>query len=87
VPRNQPTSPAPFLGVGGLAVAAFLYGYVAIAAPGILTSIVLPLVWLVLLVLAFAWFTRRPRTVLLLPVVAVVVWFAALMGQTLVGQG
>lgn len=69
----------PFLGLGGLAVAAFLYGYSAIALPSLLHSLVLPLVWLVLLVLACAWFSRHPLRVLALPVVALAVWFAAML--------
>ena len=35
-----------------MAVAAFLYGYAAIALPGSLHSVVLPLLWLALFVLA-----------------------------------
>jgi hypothetical protein len=69
----------PFIAVGGLAVAAFLYGWSAIALPGWLNSLVLPLFWLVLLVLATRWFTPHPKRSLLLPVVAVVAWFAAML--------
>lgn len=69
----------PFFGVGGLAVAFFLYAYVAIATPGLVTSVLLPLVWLTLLVVSFRWFTRRPRAAMALPVVAVAVWFAAVL--------
>jgi hypothetical protein len=71
--------PAPFLGLGGLAVAAFLYGYSAIALPSLLHSVVMPLVWLVLLALACAWFTRHPVRVLVLPVLALAVWFALML--------
>lgn len=69
----------PFFAVGGLAVAFFLYAYVAIALPGWLNSLVLPVVWIALLVVSFRWFTRRPRAAMLLPVVAIVVWFVALL--------
>jgi hypothetical protein len=69
----------PFLGLGGLAVAAFLYGYSAIALPSLLHSLVMPLVWLVLLVLACVWFSRHPVRVLVLPVVALAVWFALML--------
>jgi hypothetical protein len=69
----------PFIGIGGLAVAAFLYGYSAIALPSVVHSIVLPLVWLVLFVLACAWFVRRPVTVAVLPVVAIVLWFVVML--------
>lgn len=69
----------PFIAVGGLAVAAFLYGWSAIALPGWLNSLVLPLVWLALLVLATRWFTPHPRRSLVLPAIAVGVWFAAML--------
>ena len=62
-----------------MAVTAFLYGYAAIALPGPVTSLVLPLVWLVLLVVALRWFTRRPVAVVAVPVVATVVWFAVVV--------
>ena len=69
----------PFFAVGGLAVAFFLYAYSAIAFPGWLNSLVLPLFWLALLVVATRWFTRRPKASMLLPVVAITVWFAAML--------
>ena len=76
---NDLRDSGPFIGVGGMAVAAFLYGYTAIAFPSVLHSVVMPLLWLVLLVVSFAWFTRRPRGIVLLPVVAVVAWFVLLL--------
>ena len=69
----------PFFAVGGLAVAFFLYAYSAIALPGWLNSLGLPLFWLALLVVATRWFTRRPKASMLLPVVAITVWFAAML--------
>jgi hypothetical protein len=69
----------PFIGVGGLAVALFLYGYSAIALPSFVNSVLLPLFWLALFVLSTRWFTRRPVHVIWLPVVAVVVWFAVML--------
>jgi MFS superfamily sulfate permease-like transporter len=69
----------PFIGVGGLAVAAFLYGYSAFALPGLVNSVLLPLLWLVLLVIATRWFTRHPVWTVALPVVAFVVWFAVML--------
>ena len=69
----------PFIAIGGLAVAAFLYGYSAIALPGLVNSVLLPLLWLVLLVLATRWFTSHPARTLWLPLVAVAVWFAAML--------
>lgn len=69
----------PFIGVGGLVVALFLYGYSAIALPGIVNSVLLPLFWLALFVVACVWFTRRPVRAMWLPVVAVAVWFAVML--------
>jgi len=70
----------PFVAMGGLAVAAFLYAYSAIALPSWVHSLVLPLVWLALFALACAWFSRRPRAVIALPALAIVIWFAVLLG-------
>ena len=74
--RHNLDQSGPFIGVGGMAVAAFLYGYTAIALPSLLHSVAMPLVWTALFVLACAWFTRRPTATVLLPVVALAVWFA-----------
>ena len=40
----------------------------------------MPVLWLVFLVVACRWFTRRPVAVIAVPVVAAVVWFALLLG-------
>jgi FtsH-binding integral membrane protein len=69
----------PFVAVGGMAVALFLYAYAAIAQPSPLHSLVMPLVWVVLFAITCRWFTARPRAVLVLPVVAVAVWFVLLL--------
>jgi len=48
--------------------------------------VVLLLVWLTLFVLAVRWFRSHPLRVLLLPVVAMAVWFAAMYaGELLLG--
>jgi hypothetical protein len=69
----------PFIGVGGLAVALFLYGYSAIALPSITNSLLLPLFWLVLFVIATRWFTTHPVRAVWLPVVAIAAWFAVML--------
>jgi len=71
--------PAPFIGIGGLAVAVFLYGYSAFAVPSWLHSLVMPLLWLVLFVVGTRWFTRRPSWVPALAVLAFVAWFALML--------
>ncbi|MEO5710204.1 MAG: hypothetical protein ABIQ59_10325 [Nocardioidaceae bacterium] len=80
--QNNLEQSGPFLGVGGMAVAAFLYGYAAIAIPSVLHSLVMPVAWLAIFVLACRWFTRRPVAVVALPVLAVVLWFGLLLVQS-----
>jgi hypothetical protein len=77
--QRSPADAGPFVAMGGLAVAAFLYGYAAIALPSWVHSLVLPLLWLGLFTLACLWFSRRPRAVIVLPALAIVVWFAVLL--------
>jgi hypothetical protein len=69
----------PFIGVGGMATTLFLYAYSAIVLPDVVTTVVLPLVWLVLFGLSLAWFTGHPYRVLVLPIVAAAVWFVAML--------
>jgi hypothetical protein len=69
----------PFIGVGGMFVAAFLYGYTAIALPGWLHSVVMPLVWLLLFAVCCASFVSKPYRALAMPVLAVGVWFAVML--------
>ena len=76
--RNpQATSPWPFVGMAGMAAAFFLYAASGLVAPwwGV---VVLLLVWFTLFVTACRWWTRHPTRLLWLPVVALVIWFAAL---------
>lgn len=68
-----------WIGMSGIAVALFLYGYSAFALPGWVNSALLPLVWLVFFALGCAWFVRHPYRVLTLPVLAIGVWFAAIL--------
>lgn len=70
----------PFIGMAGMATTLFLYAYSAIVVHDLVTLVVLPLVWLVLFVLAVAWFSKYPYGVLALPFVAAVSWFAVMLG-------
>ncbi len=70
-------SPWPFVGMAGMAAAFFLYGASGLVAP-VWALTVLLFVWLVLFVTACRWWTPHPKRVLVLPVVALVVWFAVL---------
>ncbi len=69
----------PFIGVAGMATTLFLYAYSAIVLPGVTTLVALPVLWLVLLGVTLAWFTRRPYVVLAMPFVAAAAWFAAML--------
>ncbi len=76
-----PLSPWPFVGLVGLACAAFLIGAtpVAVGAPWWAITL-LALLWLAALVLAISWFTTRPKAVALLPVVVALAWLASVVG-------
>jgi len=69
----------PFIGMAGMATTFFLYAWSAFAVRDVVSLVVLPLVWLVLFVLAAAWFTSHPYRVLALPFLAAAVWFAAML--------
>ena len=68
-----------WIGMAGIAVAFFLYGYSAFVVRDVLTIVVLPLFWLLILVHGCRWFMEHPYRVLALPLVAVGVWFAAML--------
>jgi len=73
--------------VGALGLLAVLPFYVSSGLVAPLWAVVLvPLFWAALAVCAFRWFTRRPWVVLVLPMVAVAIWFLALtLGERLLG--
>lgn len=73
--RRDVASPWPFVGMGTLACALFLYGASVLAAPWWAVG-VLAAVWLVLFVTACRWFTPYPKRVAFLGAFAVVFWFA-----------
>lgn len=77
--RTNLQQSGPWIGVGGMVVVLFLYGYSAVARPSWVDSLLLPLLWLLLFGLALRWFSRRPYAVLALPVVALAAWFAAML--------
>lgn len=76
-PSANATSPAPFIGMVGMACAFFLY-----AASGLLTpwwaAVLLMLLWVFLLLLAAAWWTPRPRWVPWVAAFALVFWFVSI---------
>jgi len=78
---REPLSPWPFAGLVGLACVAFLIGAtpVAVGAPWWAIAL-LALVWVAALVLVIAWFTARPRTVVLIPLAVALVWLGTVLG-------
>jgi hypothetical protein len=73
--RQTRASPWPFVGMAGMACAFFLYAATGLVAPwwGV---VVLLGVWVLLLVVACAWWTPHPRWVPWVAVFAIVLWFA-----------
>lgn len=67
----------PWIGLVGLVSCFFLYVVSGIVAPWWAVPLLL-LVWVAHLVLALRWFSTRPYAVLLLPVSAIALWFAAI---------
>jgi len=69
----------PFIGLAGMATTLFLYIWSALVMRDVLFALVLPVVWLLLVGLSVAWFTKHPLRVLVLPLVATAVWFWAML--------
>jgi len=65
--------------MSGMAAAFFLYGYSAFVARDVVSTVVLPLFWIMLFALCCHWFMTRPYRVLVLPVIAIAVWFFAML--------
>jgi hypothetical protein len=71
--------------MAGLVTVLWLYGASALVAPAWAVS-ALVLLWLAQFVLACRWFSRRPYAVLVMPLVALCLWFAVVMaGATWLG--
>lgn len=75
--ESRAVSVWPFIGMIGMAATFFLYATSGLVAPGWGVALLL-LVWFALFVVAVRWWTPHPRRVVLVPLVALVVWFAAL---------
>jgi hypothetical protein len=73
------------LAMAAMAVIGVFYVSAGLVAP-LWAVIGLVTIWVVLVVVGVLWFRRRPFLVLLLPVIAVLVWFGALtLGERLLG--
>jgi hypothetical protein len=64
----------PWVGMAGMVVALWFYGFVGLVAPWWVVPPMLVL-WLLLMVVAVRNFTRRPLVVLATPLVAMALWF------------
>lgn len=67
----------PWIGMAGMFCVLWLYGASGLVAPA-WAVVLLIVLWLVQFVLACRWFNRRPYAVLVLPVVALLLWFGAI---------
>lgn len=65
--------------MAGMATTFFLYAWSAIVVRDVVSLVVLPLLWLLLLVLSTRWFTTHPYRLLAMPLVATLAWFAAML--------
>ncbi len=85
MPELTRASPWPFVGMAGLACVLFLDLASLLFAPW-WAVLLLVLVWVVLLVVATAWWTLHPRWVPGVAVVGVVVWLVvAVVGGAWLG--
>ena len=83
IPQGHRASPWPFVAMMGMAGTFFLYAVSGLLAPwyGV---VLLLLVWVVLFVIACRWWTPHPKLMLMLPAIAVEIWFAVLvLGEAL----
>jgi hypothetical protein len=83
IPQGHRASPWPFVAMTGMAGCFFIYAASGRVAPwyGV---VFLMAIWVALFVVATRWWTPHPKRTLLLPLIAVVVWFAVLfLGEAL----
>lgn len=87
VKKLEKASPWPFVGMGGLVCAAFLYGASALVAPW-WAVLLLGLLWLVFFAVGCSWWTPHPRRLPFLALFAMVFWFAVMVaGGAWLGWG
>jgi hypothetical protein len=73
------------LAMAAMAVIGVFYVSAGLVAP-LWAVILLVIIWVVLVAIGVAWFRRRPFHLLLLPVIAVLIWFAVItLGERLLG--
>ena len=77
IPQGHRADPWPFIAMIGMAGCFFLYAASGLLAPGWAVAVLL-LVWAALFFVGTRWWTPHPKRTLLLPVIAIVIWFGAL---------
>jgi hypothetical protein len=77
IPQGDRADPWPFVAMIGMAFSFFLYAASGLLAPWWGVALLL-LVWVALFVVATRWWTPHPKRTLLLPLIAIVVWFGVL---------
>ena len=77
IPQREKASPWPFLAMIGMAGCFFLYAVSGLLAPWYGVAFLM-VIWVVLFILTTRWWTPHPRRTLLVPLVALVLWFAVL---------
>jgi len=83
IPQGHKASPWPFLAMIGMAGCFFLYAVSGLLAPWYGVALLLA-IWVVLFVVACRWWTPHPKRTLLLPLIAVALWFGVLtLGEVL----
>jgi len=77
IPQGHKASPWPFVAMIGMAGCFFLYVSSGLLAPwyGVVLLLV---IWVVLFVVATRWWTPHPKRTLLLPLIALALWFGVL---------
>ncbi|MBJ7359967.1 hypothetical protein [Nocardioides sp.] len=76
IQQHRRISPWGFVGVAGMVAMFFPYAASGLVAPYWAVGVLL-VVWLVLMVVTCRWFMPYPKRTLVMPVVALVVWFGA----------
>ena len=85
IPQGHKASPWPFVAMIGMAGCFFLYAVSGLLAPWYGVAFLM-LLWVLLFVQATRWWTPHPRRTLLIPLVALALWFAVLtLGEALFG--
>jgi len=75
--KDRSVSVWGFVGVIGMVASFFLYAASGLVAPYWAVGVLL-VVWLVMFVTTCRWFMPHPKRTLVMPVLAVVIWFGSI---------